>query len=519
MSNSAPFPIDYTSRDYSSIRNDLIQLIRNRTGINWQADDPSDIGVAILEAFCYMGDVANYYIDRAANETFIDTATQRQTLLNLAKLYGYRPSGPTPASVDVTFINKGTTPLDIPVGTQVVAPLQYGAYSEVFFETTKSATALAPNATITLPAVEGKTVNTDRPDLIDPATNTPLPTALGTSTGLPSQVFVLPDAGVVDGTVRAYVGQGAAFTEWVWVDSLIEWGPTDTVFTTEVNSDGSSSVVFGDGVNGSIPRTSQLVSSTYKVSEGAAGNVIAGQISEVSFIPGNINVSALTALKVNNQVSASGGANADDNTQIRAKIKRAIQARRRAVTLWDYEALCLLVPQVGRARAIANTASSVTLYVQPQDDGSISPGVDPDTGEATAAMVDIQNSVVDYFADKAPVNTTVTVVPPTYVDIDLALTVVVGRAYKRTAVKQAITSILLDVRAGLFSYYSYTFGETVALSQVIAALSGVAGITSVTVTKLAKHGQTGAGDILLDASELPRLLSTNLTINATGGLA
>jgi uncharacterized phage protein gp47/JayE len=168
MSNSAPFPIDYTSRDFSSIREDLVQLIRNRTGINWQADDPSDIGVALLEAFAYMGDVANYYIDRAANETFIDTATQRQTLLNLANLYGYRPSGPTPAVVDVTFTNRGVAPIAIPVGTQVIAPLQYGDYAEVFFETTKAATALAPNASVTLPAVEGKTVNTDRPDLIDP---------------------------------------------------------------------------------------------------------------------------------------------------------------------------------------------------------------------------------------------------------------------------------------------------------------------------------------------------------------
>jgi uncharacterized phage protein gp47/JayE len=519
MSNSAPFPIDYTSRDFSSIREDLVQLIRNRTGINWQADDPSDIGVALLEAFAYMGDVANYYIDRAANETFIDTATQRQTLLNLANLYGYRPSGPTPAVVDVTFTNRGVAPIAIPVGTQVIAPLQYGDYAEVFFETTKAATALAPNASVTLPAVEGKTVNTDRPDLIDPTTNTPLPVVIGTSGGLPNQIFYLPDTGVVDGTVRAYVGQGAAFAEWIFVDSLIEWGPTDTVFTTEVNADGSSSIVFGDGVNGSIPRTGQLVSSSYKVSEGAAGNIVAGQIAEVSFIPGNINTNALTSLTVLNQTPATGGANADDNTQIRAKIRRALQARRRAVTLADYEALSLLIPFVGRARAISDTYSSVTLYVQPQNDGSVSPGIDPDTGEATAAMIDIQDAAVDYFSDKAPVNTTVTVLPPTYVDIDLALTISVNRAYKRSLIKQAVTSVLLDVQAGLFSYYSYTFGETVALSHVISAISGVPGINSFAVSLLAKHGSTGAADIQLAPSELPRLLSTNLTLSISGGLA
>jgi predicted phage baseplate assembly protein len=330
--------------------------------------------------------------------------------------------------------------------------------------------------------------------------------------------FNLQDTGIVDGSINAYVGQGAAFTQWTLVDSLVEWGPYDTVFTTQLNTDGSTSIVFGDGVNGAIPTSNQLVSASYKTSTGAAGNITAGQIAEVSFIPGNIDPNAATALRVTNATPATGGANADDNTQIRTKLKKSISARRRAVTLSDYEALSLLVPQVGRTKALAGTASSITLYVQPQNDGSVSPGVNPDDGSPTASMVQLQGEVSDYFSDKAPINTTVTVLPPTYIDLDLVVTVEVNRAYKRNAVRQAITSILLDPVAGLFAYNSYSFGETVALSHVLVALNSLPGIASVTVATLARHGNSGAANVTLSADELPRLLASNLTIETTGGL-
>jgi hypothetical protein len=52
-----------------------------------------------------MGDLTNYYIDRTANEAFILTATQRDTLLNIAKMYGYTPSNYVGSVVDVDFTN------------------------------------------------------------------------------------------------------------------------------------------------------------------------------------------------------------------------------------------------------------------------------------------------------------------------------------------------------------------------------------------------------------------------------
>jgi hypothetical protein len=103
--NKTPLSVDYTGRDYYAIRAQLIERVKERTGNNWQGTDPSDFGLALVEAFAYMGDLLNYYIDRVANESYIKTATQRDTLLNLAQLYGYTPANYVSSLVDLYFTN------------------------------------------------------------------------------------------------------------------------------------------------------------------------------------------------------------------------------------------------------------------------------------------------------------------------------------------------------------------------------------------------------------------------------
>jgi len=368
--------IDYTSRDFAGLKEDLIYLIKTRTGTNeWDTTDPSDLGAILVEAFAYMGDVMSYYIDRAANETAIDTAIKRSTLLNFANLYGYKPSGPTPALVTVSFTNDGLTSIDLPKGTQVIAPLTYSPYTEVYFETTTAVTGLLAGQSIDVVCQEGKTVNTDRPDLIDSVYNVALPANLGSSTGEANQTFNIIDVNIVDSSLVVYVGQGTAFTTWKYVDSLAEYGPNSLVYTTVQNEDKTLSVVFGDNVNGAIPATNQLISAVYKTSVGVYGNIKFGLVKEVTFIPGNIDLNALSTLTATNSTSAVGGANGDDFSQLREKIKAAVSTKKRAVTLKDYEALALQVSQVGKVKAIADVYSSVTMYLQSQNDTTSTPGV------------------------------------------------------------------------------------------------------------------------------------------------
>jgi hypothetical protein len=107
--SNIPVSVDYTSRDYYAIREDLINLVKLRVNQDssrqWSGDDPADFGVALIEAFAYVGDLTNYYIDRIANETYLPTATQRKSILNLASLYGYAATGYSAATLQLTFSN------------------------------------------------------------------------------------------------------------------------------------------------------------------------------------------------------------------------------------------------------------------------------------------------------------------------------------------------------------------------------------------------------------------------------
>ena len=366
--------IDYTSRDFAALKADLVDLIKERTNTTWDPTDYSDLGNVLVETFAYMGDIMSHYLDRIANETTIDTAIQRKTLLSFAKLYDYVISGPTPATVNVTFTNISNNTLDIPAGTQVMAPLSFGEYSEVYFETTTSATAIVPGASITLPCQEGKTVNTDKPDLIDSTFNIALPANLGTSDGRATQAFTVPETGIVNPSITVYVGQGVAFGNWTYVDNLFESGPNDKVFTTTPNEDGTVDIVFGDNVNGSIPPSGQLISATYKVSVGSAGNIKSLSITELTFFPGNLDPQITSYFTVSNSSPASGGTDGDTLVNIKNKIKAAVSTRRRAVTLEDFSYLATLAEGVGKASAASSVYTNINLYVQPLNDGQAASG-------------------------------------------------------------------------------------------------------------------------------------------------
>jgi hypothetical protein len=135
--SNIPISVDYTSKDYYSIREELIQRIQDRIP-EWKASDPADFGVALVEAFSYVSDILSYYIDRNANEAFITTATQRDSVLNIARNYGYIPSGYRQALVELTFTNTSASEITLPEGTVVSGDIVIEEIMSVGFQHTDS---------------------------------------------------------------------------------------------------------------------------------------------------------------------------------------------------------------------------------------------------------------------------------------------------------------------------------------------------------------------------------------------
>jgi len=65
--------------------------------------DSDDFTIALLDAFAAMGDVLTFYQERIANESYLRTATERRSLIELARLIGYELRPGVAASTDLAF--------------------------------------------------------------------------------------------------------------------------------------------------------------------------------------------------------------------------------------------------------------------------------------------------------------------------------------------------------------------------------------------------------------------------------
>jgi hypothetical protein len=79
------------------------------------ADDPS---IALLDGWATIGDVLTFYQERIANEGYLRTAVERRSLLELARLVGYRPRPGVAASVPLAFTMESGPHVVIPAGAR-----------------------------------------------------------------------------------------------------------------------------------------------------------------------------------------------------------------------------------------------------------------------------------------------------------------------------------------------------------------------------------------------------------------
>lgn len=79
--------------------------------------DPSDPSVALLDAWAVVADVLTFYQERIANEGYLETATERRSILELGRLTGYRLRPGVSASVYLAFTLDEGYDVTIPAGT------------------------------------------------------------------------------------------------------------------------------------------------------------------------------------------------------------------------------------------------------------------------------------------------------------------------------------------------------------------------------------------------------------------
>jgi hypothetical protein len=491
--------IDYTARDFTGYRDALFQHA-SRTFPEWTSRSPADFGVVMVELFSYMGDIISFYQDRIADEAFLSTATQRSSVVAIARTLGYTPYPALAAIGSVTFgtlVNQ-TTDVTVAAGTRVITRFNVDLDRPVIYETDSDVTVPSSGGTASVTVTEGVTQGVRQISLTDSSGGTDAVTVedLGTSTGESGQVFMLAARPLLADTLRIFVEDTTGAAEWRAVSSLSA-AAVEQVYATSTDAGGVVSVAFGDGARGAIPGTGLAVAAAYRVGGGGYGNVPANFVVDFATPVTGVAVVASSAM--------AGGADEEPTELIRANAPRTYRTRDRAVARRDYADLALAVSGVAKASAVSQSSTSMALFI-----------MGPDNNPTSQVQRD---AVTAYLRDRSVAGTQILVYNGTLIPVNFgtpATPVVIGvsASYRRAetllACRQAIQDLLSPSRTD--------FGRRVPLSAVYGALTAVPGVSYAQIPMMARSdlAQTGTADVVCRAWEIPVI--GVVSTNAVGGI-
>jgi Baseplate J-like protein len=271
-------------------------------------------------------------------------------------------------------------------------------------------------------------------------------------------------------TVRA---SGVAWTE---VPSLFEQLPTAQVFVIENQSDTSSDILFGDGVEGAtLPTGSNNIIATYRTGSGAAGNVAADAITTLIQRP--LGVSGVT-----NPQAATGGADPESVDDVRSNAPQTVLTLGRAVSIADYQNFAATFAGIAEAYAIwvpSGSARGVFLTVA-ADGGSALPPGNPTLSKLVTALQNYGNPLIPATAQS-------------FIETLFGFTAAVkyDPAYDQPTVEGQVRSTLTSS----FSFASRTFAQIVSADEIAAIIQSIAGVIAVNVSGLSVLQSSLAGDL------------------------
>jgi hypothetical protein len=283
----------------------------------------------------------------------------------------------------------------------------------------------------------------------------------------PPLTFVAsPQPAGAESTLRVYVNN----VQWHEAPALLDLQPESRGFTTRTGDDGVTVLTFGNGVTGArLPTGLENVKAMYRTGIGAAGNVKAGQISQLMTRP-------LGVKSVNNPIGASGGADRESRDDARRNAPLAVQSLGRLVSTQDYADFARTFAGIGKAVSSRLASQGVeTIFLTLAGAGDIP--IDTSSDLYANLVIALRDYGDPYQSFR--------------VDVRELLFLVLG-ARLAPHPDYIWEDVVTRVRAALLDHFSFErrdLGESLALSQVIATIQSVRGVLWVDIDALGAVSQ------------------------------
>ena len=470
-------PIRYTARDYEAAKAAFQARIQSMFPNEWKDFYESSIGMAWLEMLAVCVDTLSFYLDVRANETYLGTARDRVSVINICKLVGYKLRPATAAGVvcTATIPVAQTRDVIIPAGTSVTTE------GGVTFRTVEDQRILAGSKQASIEMTEG-TPYTDN----------------FVSDGSNFQKFKLAQANVVEGSIVVTVDG----EEWNATDSLVYGDESSKVYTVEYDDDDYAYIQFGDNESGAVPPLNSVIQVSYRVGGGLRGNIGIGEINADvdGYLDGVVPAQYVT-VHLYNEEPGSGGEERETIEHAKFWAPKWVRTNGRAVTEEDFDALATaFVDPVHGSFAFVKAKlkqeipelNTVQLYTWARDYA----------GDIVAPSSGLKSALYSYFMNNGPgavrlICTDVEVLDGEVVYVDIAALVKVFSSY-------AVAEVTSEVQAALDSLFSSTNirpGEPLRLSHIYDAIQGTEGVEYTLIDNVtATHKEVEAIGFISSAS-------------------
>ena len=434
--------------DFDDIRKNLKSYLSTQNQFKDYNFEGSAMAV-LLDVLAYNTHYNAYYLNMVANEMFLDTAQQRDSVVSRAKELGYLPVSAIGASANVTVAFSGiantVSQFTIPKNSKFSTTIDDITYTYVTPEASvvlNSANTFSKAITIKegIPLTHKFTVNTSNPIR-----------------------YILPNNNIDTSSITVSVQESSSdttTTEFTRATNIKQVYSTSPVFFLEESADDKHEILFGQGALGKSLKNNNIVIVDYLVCN--ANKTNSANVFSVDSL--SIGVSYTSAVITTN-VDSLGGRSSESIESIKFNAPRNYQTQNRAVVDNDYQRI-LLTENADLQSVIAFGGENATPAVY----GKVYIAVKP-YGE-NYATTNRKSQIKDSIADRTPLGIDPVIINPEYIYIVPSITTY----YDKTSTTVSESQIQSDIRAATLAYSSNNlerFNNKLRYSKFIRSLDNI----------------------------------------------
>ncbi|MHA1690367.1 MAG: hypothetical protein ACTSU7_01890 [Candidatus Heimdallarchaeaceae archaeon] len=327
--------LNYTQYDF----NDIVTQLENRLKLSdvWHDTYKSSTGQMLIELFAYVANLTLYYIERRAEESYINTAQNRSSIINLVKLINYEPKRVVSSTGILTFYLDEANDYNVFIPKWTECQTTTG----IKFLTLEATTIIKGETSLEVNAIQGE-----------------LATLEVTGDGTTDQEYIISETNVEDSSNNDTLIVVVDGETWTKVSSFLYSENTSKHYRVITNLDDTVTIKFGNDVKGKAPENGSSIIITYVLSDGLDGNVYTdGSITTINNTIYNTNSETVSDINVSNDAtivdsdstltrSFLGGDDRESTEEIRYEAPRVFATGDRAVTKNDFIAILENMPGI-----------------------------------------------------------------------------------------------------------------------------------------------------------------------------